>query len=204
MIARGGDALREAARDAGGDTLPVSCDVRDAGAVRGLADRLVGELGRAPDVLVNSAGVFTIAPLQATEPAAFDEAIEANLAGPFRLVRAFLPAMLERRTGHIVSIGSIADHVAYSGNASYAASKFGLRGLHEVLRAELEGTGVRSTLVSPGPVDTAMWDEIDPDTRPGFTPRGRMLKPESVAAAVLFAIEQPAEVNVGEIRIART
>jgi NADP-dependent 3-hydroxy acid dehydrogenase YdfG len=103
-----------------------------------------------------------------------------------------------------VSIGSVADHIGLPGNSGYAASKFGLRGLHEVLRAELEGTGVRSTLVSPGPVDTAMWDEVDPDSRPGFTPRARMLEPGSVAAAVMFAIEQPPDVNVGEIRIART
>jgi NADP-dependent 3-hydroxy acid dehydrogenase YdfG len=101
-------------------------------------------------------------------------------------------------------VGSVAGRVAFPENGAYAASKFGLRGLHEVLRAELIGTGVRSTLVSPGPVDTAMWDDVDPDRRPGFTPRARMLRPEAVAAAVVFAIEQPADVNVDEIRIARS
>jgi NADP-dependent 3-hydroxy acid dehydrogenase YdfG len=204
MIARGHAALRDAAAAAGHGALPLACDVADARAVGDAANRVLGEFGGAPQVLVNGAGVFTLAPLQVTEPAAFDEAIEANLAGPFRLVRAFLPAMLARGTGHVVSIGSIADHVALPGNAGYAASKFGLRGLHEVLRAELIGTGVRSTLVSPGPVDTAMWDDVDPDRRPGFTPRARMLRPEAVAAAVVFAIEQPADVNVDEIRIARS
>lgn len=204
MIARGNDALRNAAASVGHNALPFSCDVADEGAVRDTADRVSTEFEGAPQVLVNGAGVFTIAPLQVAEPAAFEQAIEANLAGPFRLVRAFLPAMLARGSGHIISIGSIADHVAFSGNGAYAASKFGLRGLHEVLRAELTGTGVRSTLVSPGPVDTAMWDEVDPDRRPGFTPRARMLRPEAVAAAVVFAIEQPADVNVGEIRIARS
>ena len=204
MVSRGGPGLDRAAGVVGASAVPLRCDLRDATATRALTDRVLKEFGGPPDVLVNSAGVFTIAPLQTTEPGAFEQAIEANLTAPFRLVRAFLPAMLERRSGHIVSIGSVADHIGLPGNSGYAASKFGLRGLHEVLRAELEGTGVRSTLVSPGPVDTAMWDEVDPDRRPGFTPRARMLEPDSVAVAVMFAIDQPPDVNVGEIRIART
>lgn len=204
MLARSSGPLGEAAAAIGHDALPLPCDVRDERAVHDVADRVRNEFGRPPDVLVNSAGIFAIAPVRTTEPEAFEQAIDANLVAPFRLIRAFLPAMLERGSGHVVSIGSIADHVAYPGNGGYAASKFGLRGLHEVLRAELAGTGVRSTLVSPGPVDTAMWDEVDPDSRPGFTPRARMLQPDAVAAAVLFAIGQPPEVNVGEIRIARS
>jgi NADP-dependent 3-hydroxy acid dehydrogenase YdfG len=123
---------------------------------------------------------------------------------PFRLVRAFLPAMRERGSGHIVTIGSIADRVAFPENASYAAGKFGLRGLHEVLRAEVAGSGVRATLVSPGPVDTALWDPIDPDNRPGFSPRARMLRPEAVAAAVLYAVAQPRDVSVDELRLSHS
>jgi NADP-dependent 3-hydroxy acid dehydrogenase YdfG len=103
-----------------------------------------------------------------------------------------------------VSIGSIADRVAFPENGAYAASKFGLRGLHQVLRAELAGSGVRATLVSPGPVDTALWNEVDPDNRPGFTPRASMLRADAVAAAVLFAVSQPPDVNVDELRLSRT
>lgn len=204
MTARGAAALNKAASSIGRGALAVPCDVRSARAVEDLASRAAKEFGGAPDVLVNAAGVFTLAPAHQTDLARFEEAIDANLTGPFRLVRAVLPAMLARGSGHIVSIGSIADHVALPGNSGYAASKFGLRGLHEVLRAELTGSGVRATLVSPGPVDTAMWDEVNPDTRAGVTPRARMLEPEAVAAAVLFAIEQPAEINVDEIRLARS
>ena len=85
--------------------------------------------------------------------------------------------------------------------APYAASKFGVRGLHEVLREELRGSGVRATLVSPGPVDTALWDAVDPDNRPGFTPRARMLHPDDVAAAILYAVTAPGRVNVDELRL---
>jgi len=112
--------------------------------------------------------------------------------------------MRKRASGHIVSIGSIADHVAFPENGSYAAAKFGLRGLHAVLRAELAGTGVRATLISPAPVDTPLWDEVNPDERPGFTPRSAMLRPEDVAAAVLFVVSQPASVNVDDLRLSRS
>jgi NADP-dependent 3-hydroxy acid dehydrogenase YdfG len=103
-----------------------------------------------------------------------------------------------------VTIGSIADRAAFPENGAYAASKFGLRALHEVLLAELRGSGVRATLVSPGPVDTALWDEVNPDQREGFTPRARMLSAAGVAAAVRFAITQPAGMNVDELRLSRS
>ncbi|HTJ23823.1 MAG TPA: SDR family oxidoreductase [Gemmatimonadaceae bacterium] len=204
LVARGAEALDDAARVVGGDASSMACDLSDERALRSLVDRAGESFGGAPDVLVNSAGVFALAPAHLADAADFERALEVNLVGPFRLVRAFLPAMRERRSGHVVSIGSVADHVALPGNSGYAASKFGLRGFHEVLRTELAGTGVRATLVSPGPVDTGMWDAVNPDERPGFTPRSEMLQADAVAAAVLYAIEQPRDVNVDEVRLSRT
>ena len=203
LVARATPALDEAARVVGSGAAPMACDVTDERALRGLVDRVGATFGGAPDLLVNSAGVFALAPAHVADSADFERALQVNLVGPFRLVRAFLPAMRERRSGHVVSIGSIADRVALPENSGYAASKFGLRGLHEVLRAELAGTGVRTTLVSPGPVDTAMWDEVDPDERAGFTPRSQMLQPDAVAMAVMYAVDQPPEVNVDEVRLSR-
>ena len=112
--------------------------------------------------------------------------------------------MRARGSGDIVSVGSIADHTIFPGNAAYGASKHGLRALHEVLRMELRGTGVRATLVSPGPVDTSIWDDIDPDSRDGFTPRAKMLKPNAVADAVMFAVSQPPDVDIDLIRLSRS
>ena len=86
-----------------------------------------------------------------------------NLARPFHVARAFLPAMRKAGTGSFISVGSVADHVGFPENAAYAASKFGLRGLHETLLAEYRGSGVRLTLVSPGPTDTEVWDQVDLD-----------------------------------------
>ena len=203
MLARGGDALRAAAKSIGADdrTLPIVCDVTDDRELDAALSRVSDDLGGAPGVLVNNAGFFSLATVDTTSVADFRSAIDVNLVAPFRIVRAFLPAMRERRSGHVVSIGSIADHTAFPENAGYAASKFGLRALHEVLHAELRGSGVRATLVSPSAVDTPLWDPVNPDQRAGFTPRRDMLRADAVAAAVMFAITQPADVNIDELRL---
>lgn len=203
MLARNDDVLRGAAQPLGSSAVPLSCDISDAGALGGTIERIRSTLGDAPDVLINSAGLFKLATADTTDPQDFATAIDVNLIAPFRLIRAFLPAMRARKRGHIVSIGSIADHVAFPENSGYAASKFGLRGLHEVLREESRDSGVRVTLISPGPVNTALWDDVNPDDRPGFTPRSAMLAPEAVAAAVLFAVTQPDDVNIDEMRLSR-
>ena len=200
LIARDKRTLASLASKLDARTLP--CDVGDAAAVE--RTMAVIERDAPPDILVNNAGLFRPAPVDATTPEALSAALEVNLVAPFRFVRALLPAMLERGTGDIVSIGSIADHATFPENAAYGASKHGLRALHDVLRTELRGTGVRVTLVSPGPVDTALWDEIDPDSREGFTPRSRMLMPHAVAAAVLYAVTQPTEVDIELIRLSRS
>lgn len=178
----------------------LACDVTDAASVARVARRVLDARG-APDVVVNAAGVFLVAPLAETSPEAFAGQLAGNLVAPFLLLRAFLPAMVARHFGLVVTIGSVADHQAFAGNAAYGAAKSGLRGLHEVLLRELRGTGVRATLVSPGPVDTAIWDPIDPDARPGFTPRAQMLKAGDVAEAVLFAATRRDGVAIPELRI---
>lgn len=117
------------------------------------------------------------------------------------MLRAFLPAMAERGRGLIVIIGSVADHRAFPGNAAYGAAKTGLRGLHRVLLAELAGSGVKATLISPGPVNTTIWDAVDLDSKPGFTRRAMMLRPEDVAEAVLFVATRPDAVQIPELHI---
>jgi NADP-dependent 3-hydroxy acid dehydrogenase YdfG len=178
----------------------VRCDVGNADDVKGA----LSAIGGAPDIVINNAGLFEPSPVEETTPTALVRALEVNLVAPFRIVRALLPAMRERGRGDIISIGSIADHQVFPGNAAYGASKHGLRALHDVLRTELRGTGVRVTLVSPGPVDTSLWDAIDPDSREGFTPRSKMLQPNAVAAAVLYALSQPPEVDVELVRLGRS
>jgi NAD(P)-dependent dehydrogenase (short-subunit alcohol dehydrogenase family) len=179
------------------------CDVSRVDDVRRAVDRVLGELG-VPDIVVSNAGVFYSKPLAETTPAEFVETIGTNLTGPFLVAHALVPRLVQRGSGHLVTIGSSSDHIAFPGNTAYAASKYGVRGLHEVIAVELANTGVRATLVSPGAVDTDLWNEIDPDTKPGFRKRQDMLRAEDVAEAVLFAVTREARVTVTEIRLAPT
>jgi NADP-dependent 3-hydroxy acid dehydrogenase YdfG len=169
-----------------------------------MVQRVLGHIGEgpggAPDIIVNNAASFVLTPAEETTVVDFQRVVAVNLTGHFAIVREFLGAMKARESGHVVTIGSEADHRGLPGNAAYAASKFGLRGLHEVLRAELRGTGVRTTLVSPGPVDTGLWEGVDGGNV--ATP-DEMLPASSVAEAVRWAVTRPPGVNVDEVRLSR-
>jgi len=204
MVARSEATLRAEADSLGPRAVPVACDLTSAAEVSDAIGAITSAFGGAPDILVNNAGAFSLVAVDALEPTDFAAALDVNLVGPLRLIHAFLPAMKARRTGHVVTIGSIADRAIFPGNASYGSSKYGARALHEVLRLETRSSGVRATLVSPGQVDTPLWDAIDPDNRDGFTPRSQMLQPEAVADAVLYAVTQPADVNIDELRLSRS
>ena len=203
MIARGEEALARAAAGLGGDAIPLRADLAIAGDVDAAIGRVMELFGGAPDVLVSNAGLFYLAPVIDETPERFASTIAANLVGPFRVVRALLPGMRARGRGHIVTIGSIADRAVFAENAAYAASKFAGRAVHEVLRTELRGSGVRVTLVSPGPVDTPIWDAIDAAGGAERNPRHQMLDAEAVADAVEWAITRDARTNLDEVRLSR-
>jgi len=206
MVARSKRDLEARAAELGGPdrAMPVAFDLSSAAAAAECIAQVLDRLGETPDVVVNNAGAFSLSPIEDTAIQDFDRTLALNVSVPFAIVQALLPSMKGRARGHVITIGSIADRRALPQNSAYAASKFALRGLHEVLREETRGSGIRVSLVSPGPVDTALWNEIDPDTRPGFTPRRQMLSAENVAAAVWFVASQPAAVNVDELRLSHT
>lgn len=203
LLARTGEALRAATDAMEGRGLAVPCDLTQEGDVHAALGAIEAAMG-VPDLLVNNAGVFALGAIGAMPPAEVEQLVSLNLLAPYRLLHALVPRMRGRGSGHVITIGSIADRQAYPENAAYAAAKFGARAMHEILRQELRGTGVRVSLVSPGPVDTAMWDPIQPETRPGFTPRALMLRPEAVADAVVWVATRPGEVNVDELRLSHT
>lgn len=203
MVARSADVLRDHASRIRG-AVPVPCDLADRAAVGAAISRIAQDLGAVPDIIVNNAGGFPLARIEDTSVDLFSETLEVNLIAPFAMVHGFLGAMRARGSGHVVTIGSIADRMTFPENGAYAASKFGIRALHQVMRDELRGSGVRATLVSPGPVNTPIWDAIGPDERPGFTPRSSMLADDAVADAVLFALTRPPSTNIDELRLSRS
>jgi NAD(P)-dependent dehydrogenase (short-subunit alcohol dehydrogenase family) len=186
-----------------GKVQDLACDLTDWDQVSRLAAGVLDQYGP-PDIVVSNAGAFLLRRLEATEPAELDHQIAVNLRAPFAVAKGFLPAMRRAGRGSFITVGSVADHVGFPENAAYAASKFGLRGLHETLLQEYRGTGVRLTLVSPGPTDTPVWDPFDPDRREGFIPRAGMLHAEDVAEAILFVAARPPRVHVDWLRLGPT
>jgi len=204
MIARNEVRLRDAARPLM-SAIPITSDVSDPRSVERASAQIRKELGGSPDIIINNAGIFGVSIVEETTTEFFVETINTNLVGPFLFVRAFLADMKKRKSGHIVTIGSIADRTIFTGNAAYSAAKFGLRAVHEVLRAELKGSGVRTSLISPASTDTEIWNTVtvtDPAGKPHST--RPMLDADDVAAAVMFALNQPARVNVDELRLSHS
>jgi NADP-dependent 3-hydroxy acid dehydrogenase YdfG len=201
LLARSREALEERARALGGST--VVADLTDEAAVWDAVDRLQDELGGPPSLVVNAAGVFGLSPVADTSVKDFDDHLNVNLRGTFLVARSVLPAMLERGDGLIVNVGSVAGRKAFPGNAAYSASKFGLRGFHEVLLEEIRGTGVRATLLEPAATDTPLWDPLDPDADPHLPDRAAMLSPDDVAEAVLFVATRPPHVRIPTLLIER-
>ena len=199
LVSRSPEPLARAAAQVGGHAMPA--DVGTPEGVHTLATYIGELLGDAPDLIVGAAGAFSLARLDRADPEDFDRMIGANLRAPFLMIRAFLPAMLRRGSGHFIHLGSVAGRVAFPENGGYSASKFGLRGLHEVLLAEIRGTGVRATLVEPAATDTPLWDAIDPDAREDLPSRASMMRPEDVARAVMFAAAQPPGVQIPSISL---
>jgi NAD(P)-dependent dehydrogenase (short-subunit alcohol dehydrogenase family) len=177
--------------------LSVEVDVADEAGVRAAADRVTDRLGPA-DVLVNNAGISLIAPAEATSAEQWRRVLEVNLTGPFLLCQAFGRGMLDRRTGSIVNVASIAGLRGIADRAAYNASKHGLVGLTRTLAVEWGGRGVRVNAVCPGWIKTEM-DVADQgagaytdDDIVEHVPMGRFARPEDVAQAVAFLADDTA------------
>ena len=204
LVARSREKLEALATEIGNDSFAAAADLADHAGVEAAVKQVRDALGRGPDIIVNNAGIFAIRGIEETSSSEFDSMLGLNLSAPLAIIRALLPEMKSRRSGHVVTVGSIADRQIFAGNAEYSATKFGARAIHEVLREETRGTGVRATLVSPAAVDTDIWEPIH-YYGSGATPdRAGMLPVSAVASAVLYALTQPDQVNIDEIRLSRS
>ncbi len=178
-------------------------DVAEVAQVQDLVRRVTDRFGRV-DILVNNAGLnVKERTMRQLTPETWQRLLRANLDGAFYCIHAVLPQMLERRDGVIVNVSSIAGKRASPlGGAAYAASKFGLSALGLCLAAEEKDSGIRVSNVYPGEVDTPILKvRPQPITEDH---RRAILRPEDVAAAVLFVAALPAHVSVPELVIKPT
>ena len=157
------------------------------------------------DVLVNNAGVMPLSKLEALKVDEWNRMIDVNIRGVLHGIAATLPHMQERRSGQVINIASIGAYTVSPTAAVYCATKFAVAAITEGLRQEVGGD-IRVTLVSPGVVESELAESIsDPlarDTMRDF--RKVAIKPQAIARAIGFAIEQPADVDVSEIIVRPT
>jgi len=203
-----------ALRDTGAEAYAVRCDVTDEGAVERLAAEAAERLGDV-DILVNNAGASLAQPVHRLTLAQWRDALDVNATGPFLCTRAFLPGMVERGRGRVVTVASVAGISGAPYIAAYAAAKHAAVGFVRAVAAEVAASGVTVNAVCPGYVDTGMTratiDRIvektgraEEEARAAIlerSPQGRLITPEEVAAAVAFLCSEEARGITGEALI---
>jgi NAD(P)-dependent dehydrogenase (short-subunit alcohol dehydrogenase family) len=175
----------------GGEAIGYSGDIADQTTVENFARRVFDQYGGV-DVLVNNAGISLISPAEETSVSDYRRVLEVNLVAPFHLAKIFGENMLERGSGSIVNVASVAGIVGIADRAAYNASKHGLIGLTRTLAAEWGGRGVRVNAVCPGWVKTEM-DEADQAGGSysdadiiGRVPMARFATADDIARAIAF------------------
>lgn len=192
LVARRADALARVAahvETAGGTAVCEPLDAADPAAVAEMAARVRREFG-VPQVIVNSAGSGAWRWPEDTTPEEMDRLLDAPFRAAYNLTHAFLPDLLERRAGVLVHVGSPASFAPWPGATGYSVARWALRGLHEALRQDLAGTGVRSCHVVFAEVSSAYFDvnEGARERRPLLGRLVRVTSPGEAAEVILRAV----------------
>ena len=197
------EAVDEAARAIEGETLAVELDISDPASIETLFDR-IPEPWRDVSVLVNNAGHDRGGRTRFHEMDRDDirSVLETNLIGLVEVTHKVIQGMVARDSGHIVNIGSVQGVITYPRATIYTASKFGIHGFSECLRMDYFNSGIRVTEVMPGLVQSQFaanrWGDAA-KAEQFYGEFAARLWPEDVAQAVLYAIAQPAHVDVGQV-----
>ena len=182
---------------------PLTLDVTDAGAVKALGSRLPPEFSN-PSVLVNNAG-HDVGGRRLFEQGSAEQwcdIVETNVQGGIRLTHAFVDNMLARGAGHVVNIGSIAGLKPYATGTAYVTSKYAVHGLSETLRLDFAGRGIRVTEIMPGLVRSGFAEQRLGDAQKAqdfYDSFEQCLDPDDVASSVVFALQQPAHVEIAQL-----
>ncbi|MGD0384955.1 MAG: SDR family oxidoreductase [Solirubrobacteraceae bacterium] len=196
LAARSSDRLQALADELGGSerAIAVTCDVTDYAAQEAMVASAVSAFGGLDIVFANAGfgGARNLGTDSTDSPERWREMVLTNVLGPAYTIRACLAAVTAAR-GHILLTGSVVGRRPVPGSF-YSATKWAITGLAEALRLQVSATGVRVTLIEPGMTDTPFFDN-----RPA-----NALAPEDLARAVMYAVSQPAHVDVGELLVRPT
>lgn len=201
--ARREDRLAALARDLGDNVAWRKLDVTDADDFDAFADAAEARYGRI-DALVNNAGVMPLSPLQALKRDDWKRMIDVNIHGVLNGIASVLPRFVSQSSGHVVNVASVAAHIVLPSAAVYCGTKYAVWAISEGLRQEHDE--VRSTVICPGVTDTELGHDISvPEIAEGLREwRKKSLRPDAIARAIRFALEQPEGVDVNEIIVRPT
>ncbi|WP_445664648.1 SDR family oxidoreductase [Fodinibius sp. AD559] len=195
------ESLAKEINNNGGKAIAATTDVTERDQVKNLVDQAVEEFGRL-DVMINNAGVMPQTPLENLRIDEWDQTVDVNIKGVLYGIAAALPYMKEQKSGHIINVSSVAGHKVGPGSVVYSATKHAVRTISEGLRQEVKPYNLRTTIISPGAVDTELPSSVgDPDVAPQIEDfyDEYAIPADSFARTVAFAISQPEEMDVNEI-----
>lgn len=202
IAARRGDRLKTIVDSLSNtDISYVVADVTDRAAVQAVVDVAIKKYG-CVDVLFNNAGIMPQAPLSEARFDEWQQMLDINVMGVLNGIAAVLPIMKKQQSGQIITTDSEAGHVVFPGGAVYCGTKFAVRAIMEGLRQEERENNIRSTLISPGTVDTELHLTINDPERREWTEnlqRKIGLKASDVADAVAYAISAPESATISEV-----
>jgi len=193
LAARSTDKLEELAKELGGDdkAIAVTCDVTEWDDQERLVQTTLDAFGRL-DVAFANAGFGAKRGFLEETPEHWKSMVLTNVYGAALTIRATIPALKESK-GHLLLTSSVAGRRVMPGSL-YSCTKWAVSAMGEAVRQELDGTGVRTTLIEPGMVDTPFFDNPVQDA----------LEPDDIARAVMYAVQQPPHVDVNEMLIRPT
>jgi NADP-dependent 3-hydroxy acid dehydrogenase YdfG len=200
-------ALRDKLAGDGARVLTLDLDVREEDQARAAVERTRAELGGL-DILVNNAGLMLLGPILDADTEDWRRMIDTNVLGLMYVTHAALPGLVAQGSGHVVNMSSLAGRQARTGSGVYNASKWAVGAFSESLRQEVTQRGVRVTVIEPGATATELRDHItnaEAKANSFERQRGwRVLRPEDIASAVVYAVTLPEHVSINEVLVRPT
>ncbi len=187
----------------GGVAKAYALDVTSVGKFQTVVEGVIEEFGRV-DVLVNNAGLMPLAPLSVLKVDEWNRMVDVNIKGVLNGIASVLPSMNEKGNGHVINTASIAAHAVFPGAAVYCATKYAVWAISEGLRQESDK--LRVTTICPGVVESELANTTTHEETKEWLVNFRTtaLKPDAIARAIVYAVEQPADVDVNEIIVRPT
>jgi NADP-dependent 3-hydroxy acid dehydrogenase YdfG len=190
-----------------GEILVQKTDVTRKSDCDSLVNTIVEKWGKV-DILINNAGLMPLSYFKNGNVEEWEQMIDVNIKGVLYCTSAVVPHMLEKKSGHIINISSVAGRIVFAGGSVYCATKHAIAALSEGLRKELSPTyNIRVTCIEPGAVETELLESITDESMTGFiqaTKNMETLRSDDIANAILYAVQAPGHVNVNEILIRPT